>query len=168
MPEPSPPPDVQVCRARPADAHGIAAVFDSAVREAWSYLGPLVQEPLFTHEDWDRVVADHAPPNVLLVAEADVAGGPLGFAAAHPADGELFLLFVDPAQAGRGVGRLLLEAAHDALRAAGCRRAFLFTHERNARAIAVYERAGYARDGTHRDSDFRGVAIREPRLVKAL
>jgi ribosomal protein S18 acetylase RimI-like enzyme len=92
----------------------------------------------------------------------------VGFVAAHPADGELFLLFVDPGAAGRGVGRRLLDAAHDALRDAGCREVFLYTHVRNERALAVYRAAGYRPDGAIRDSEFRGIAIRELRLVKVL
>src|SRR3954454_6316604 len=106
-------------------------------------------------------------PNVLLVA-ADAAGAVRGFVAAHPADGELFLLFVHPSAAGRGVGRRVLDAAHDALRDAGCREAFLYTHEQNERALAVYRAAGYRPDGTIRESDFRGTALREPRLVRPL
>jgi ribosomal protein S18 acetylase RimI-like enzyme len=80
----------------------------------------------------------------------------------------MFLLFVHPEHAGCGVGRTLLEAAHEALRAAGCREAFLYTHEENERALAVYEAAGYRRDGSVRESEFRGVHLREPRLVKPL
>jgi RimJ/RimL family protein N-acetyltransferase len=66
------------------------------------------------------------------------------------------------------VGRALLDTAHQALRAAGCREAFLYTHEQNERALAVYEAAGYRRDGTVRDPDFRGIHLRELRLVKPL
>lgn len=62
----------------------------------------------------------------------------------------------------------MLTAAHDALREAGCTEAFLFTHEENKRALAVYERAGYRWHGSMRESDLRGRAIREPRLVKQL
>ena len=80
----------------------------------------------------------------------------------------MFLLFVHPKHAGRRVGRALLDAAHGALRDAGCREAFLYTHEENERALAVYEAAGYRRDGSVRESDFRGVHLREPRLVKPL
>ena len=54
------------------------------------------------------------------------------------------------------------------MRAAGCREVFLYTHEQNRRALEVYEAAGYRRDGTIRESDFRGVHLREPRPVKAL
>jgi ribosomal protein S18 acetylase RimI-like enzyme len=88
-------------------------------------------------DDWDKLVADHAPPNVLLIA-TDEADRVVGYTAVHPEDGEMFLLFVDPAHAGRGIGRMLLSAAHDALRLAGCKKAFLFTHERNERALRVY------------------------------
>jgi ribosomal protein S18 acetylase RimI-like enzyme len=158
---------IGIRRATADDAREIGAVFDAAVRAHWTYLGELAQKAMFTPEDWDRLVAGHAPPNVLLVA-TDTAGKVVGYTAAHPEDGELFLLFVDPAQEGRGVGRALLEAAHDALRAAGCDEAFLYTHEQNERALAVYARAGYRPDGSTRDSDFHGTMVREARLVKPL
>src|SRR6266700_6791018 len=155
---------------RPAaarDAMAIGAVFDAAVRAGWAYLGDLAAEPMFTPQDWDRLVADHLPPNVLLVA-VDETGGVVGYTAVHPGDGEMFLLFVHPDYAGRGIGRTLLAAAHDALRAGGCRGTFLFVHEQNQRAIALYEAAGYRPDGSDRISDFRGVRIRELRLVARL
>jgi ribosomal protein S18 acetylase RimI-like enzyme len=159
--------DVILRRATEDDAQAIAAVFDAAVRAGWTFLGAVAAEPMFTQEDWDRLVADHAPPNVLFLA-TDEERRALGFTAVHPEDGEMFLLFVHPDHAGRGVGRMLLSAAHEALRAAGCAEAFLFVHEQNERAIAVYTSAGYRPDGSVRESDFRGIAIRELRLVKPL
>jgi ribosomal protein S18 acetylase RimI-like enzyme len=158
---------ISIRRAAPSDARRIGGVFDAAVREGWSYMGALAREPMFAPEEWDREVAEHAPPNAMFVA-VDDADDVLGFVAVHPAEGELYLLFVDPRHAGRGVGRALLDMAHETLRAAGCREVFLYTHEQNARAIAVYEAAGYRRDGTVKESDFRGVRQREPRLVKPL
>ena len=142
-------------------------VFGAAVRLGWPYLGDVAAEPMFTPREWDQLVADHAPPDVLLVA-VDAVDRVVAYTAVHPRDAEKFLLFVHPAHAGRGIGRTLLAAAHDALRAAGCREAFLFTHEQNARALAVYTAAGYRPDGSIRSSDFRGTEIRELRLVKPL
>jgi ribosomal protein S18 acetylase RimI-like enzyme len=158
---------ITIRRAAAADAHAIGAVFDAATRAGWAYLGELVQTPMFPPEEWDKEVADHAHPNVMLVA-VDESGLVVGFVAARPPEGELFLLFVHPEAAGRGIGRRLLDAGHDALRDAGCREAFLYTHEQNERALAVYRAAGYRPDGTIRESDFRGTALREPRLVKPL
>jgi ribosomal protein S18 acetylase RimI-like enzyme len=154
-------------RAEPTDAQAIGAVFDAAVRAGWKYLGELASRPMFPPEEWDDEVAKHAPPNALLVATNET-NRVIGFVAVHPAEGEMYLLFVHPDHAGRGVARALLDAAHEVLRAAGCREAFLYTHEQNERAIAVYEAAGYRRDGTVRESEFRGVHQREPRLVKTL
>ena len=158
---------ISIRRAAKEDAQHIGAVFDSAVCAGWPYLGELSRKPMFTAEEWDQVVKEHAPPNVLLVAVND-AEQIVGFTAVHPAEGEMYLLFVDPKHAGQGVGHALLDAAHEALRAGGCREVFLYTHEQNERAIRVYEAAGYRRDGTVRESDFRGVHLREPRLVKRL
>jgi ribosomal protein S18 acetylase RimI-like enzyme len=158
---------VSIRRAVPGDAQKIGAVFDAAVREGWTYLGELARKPMFPPEEWDREVREHAPPNVLLVA-IDETENLVGFTAVHPREGEMYLLFVHPEHAGRGVGRALLDAAHEALRAGGCREAFLYTHEENKRAIAVYEAAGYRRDGFVRESEFRGVHQREPRFTKLL
>jgi ribosomal protein S18 acetylase RimI-like enzyme len=163
----TPTPPITLRPAVPSDAAAIGAVFDAAVRAGWAYLGDLAAESLFTPQDWDRLVADHRPPDVLLVAVHDT-DGVVGYTAVHPADGEMFLLFVDPGYAGRGIGRALLAAAHDALRAAGCAEAFLFVHEQNERALAVYTAAGYRPDGSDRESDFRGTRVREVRLVTQL
>jgi RimJ/RimL family protein N-acetyltransferase len=54
------------------------------------------------------------------------------------------------------------------MRDAGREEAFLFVHERNERALAVYAAAGYRPDGYVRESDFGGTDIRELRLVKRL
>ena len=159
--------EVEVRRATADDAQPIGAVFDAAVQAGWTYLGELADKPMFAPQDWDQLVADYGPPKVLLVATGR-AGRVVGYTAAHPADGEMFLLFVHPAHAGRGVGRTLLSAAHDALRAAGCQQAYLYTHEQNERALAVYESAGYRRDGSIRESDFGDTTVRELRLVKQL
>ncbi len=156
-----------VRRATAADAPAVGAVFDAAVRAGWTFLGPVAQQPMFTPAHWDDLVADLGPPDALLVA-TDAAGAVPGFAAVRTHAGELFLLFVHPDHAGRGVGRALLRAAHDALRAAGHSRAYLHTEERNVRARRVYEAAGYRPDGQCRESDFHGAPLRELRLVVAL
>lgn len=154
-------------RGRAEDASAVAAVFDAAVARGWTHLGGLEREPLFNAAQWDDLLAAHLGDDVILVA-VDPTHTVLGFCAVHPGDGEMYLLFVDPAHGGRGIGRALLDAGHDALRAAGCREAFLFTQDSNDRALALYTRAGYRRDGTTRSSDFHGTPIREIRLVAAL
>jgi ribosomal protein S18 acetylase RimI-like enzyme len=159
--------NVVLRRAVPGDAQAIGAVFDASVRVGWAFLGEAAQRPMFEPHQWDELVAYMAPPNVLLVA-TDPAGTIVGYSAVRVPEGEMFLLFVHPAHGGKGVGRALLEAAHDELRSAGCTEVFLFTEERNARARAVYEAAGYRLDGTVRDSEVNGTPTREVRMVRAL
>lgn len=78
------------------------------------------------------------------------------------------LLYAHPRAWGRGQGPALLAAAERSLAAAGHRRATLWTEARNARALAAYHRAGWAPDGATRDRVWRGAALHELRLAKAL
>src|SRR5258705_913727 len=93
------------------------------------------------------------PSVIVLVAERD--GELLGYAYAGiegtdymalrgPA-GVLYDIVVDPAQRGRGVGRLLLDATLAALTARGAPRVVLSTAERNEPAQRLFARAGFRR-----------------------
>ena len=93
--------------------------------------------------------ADH----FVLVAERDgevfgyaYAGleGPDYMSLRGPA-GALYDIVVDPAERGRGVGRLLLDAAIIALAERGAPRVLLSTAERNEAAQRLFERAGFRR-----------------------
>jgi len=93
-------------------------------------------------------------PNIIvLVAERD--GAVLGYTYAGiegvdymslrgPA-GVLYDIVVDPAERGRGVGRLLLDATLAALDARGAPRVVLSTAERNEPAQRLFARAGFRR-----------------------
>jgi len=59
--------------------------------------------------------------------------------------GVLYDIVVDPAQRGRGVGRLLLDATLAELAARGAPRVVLSTAERNEAAQQLFERAGFRR-----------------------
>ena len=61
----------------------------------------------------------------------------------------LYSLATDPAARGRGVARTLLDAVIDASRKRGCHVVCLEVRTDNLAAIAVYERAGFARTGSY-------------------
>ena len=91
------------------------------------------------------------PRTVVLVAErgGEVIGytfaGIEGFdymALRGPA-GALYDIVVDPAHRGRGVGRMLLDATLDALRALGAPRVVLSTAQKNEAAQRLFARAGF-------------------------
>jgi ribosomal protein S18 acetylase RimI-like enzyme len=93
-------------------------------------------------------------PNIIvLVAEQD--GHVIGYTYAGvegtdymslrgPA-GVLYDIVVDPAHRKQGVGRMLLEATIDALKARGSPRVVLSTAERNESAQRLFDRAGFRR-----------------------
>jgi len=95
------------------------------------------------HEPWFR--ADD-----LLLAEHD--GRLLAFAwmKVEPGDdtGELYVIGVDPAAQGSGLGRFLTALTLDHLAARGLRRALLYTEATNAAAVRTYAAAGFRRSRT--------------------
>lgn len=108
-----------------------------------------------TEQGYGRFLAGQIrrPEVVMLVAEA--GGEVLGYAYAAmegtdymtlrgPA-GALHDLLVDPAHRGRGVGRMLLEAAIGSLEARGAPQVVLSTADKNVAAQRLFERAGFRR-----------------------
>lgn len=59
--------------------------------------------------------------------------------------GHVFTLNVHLKERRRGLGRALMEACHDRLRAMGIRRVILEVNVQNDAALALYERLGYER-----------------------
>jgi len=93
-------------------------------------------------------------PNVVILV-AERGGEVLGYTFAGieghdymalrgPA-GALYDIVVDPAERGRGVGRMLLDATLAELRARGAPRVVLSTAERNESAQRLFARAGFRR-----------------------
>jgi GNAT superfamily N-acetyltransferase len=141
------------------DLDALTALHHAAAREAFAHIGPVEKlEP----RDWapDLEAADTA----LVAVDAD--GDVVGFVFCGGC--ELQFFFTHPRVWGRGFGRELLAAAEEALRAADCTEATLYTEERNHRPLRAYHAAGWHEDGDVRERDWLGVPIREPRLRKRL
>lgn len=156
--------------ARVADAPAVAAVFRAATLAAWApFVGAerLRDAPADTEAWAARIEAGGAG---FLVAED--AAGVLGFVLwrqapdddlGQVATGEVDLLYTLPRAWGLGIGRRLLERATFAMLASGFREAVLWTEYRNTRALAVYERNGWVRDGVVKDRDYLGAPVRNVR-----
>jgi len=97
-----------------------------------------------------RVAEDWFEPEGLLLATE--AGRLLGFhwTKRHPDDvGEVYVIGVDPAAQGRGLGRRLLAAGLEHLSRTGCRRVILYVDSADTVAVRMYESAGFG--VVHRD-----------------
>jgi len=141
-------------RATANDARAIAEVQKRAWFRAYA---DIVDPALLAEETVDEREArwmEHlSSPSVTLVAE--VAGRVCGFATvgasgregAVSEEGELMALYVDPPAQGAGLGRALLAAAEDALRADGYAGAVACVMEANDAARVFYEKHGWHHDG---------------------
>jgi mycothiol synthase len=110
----------------------------------------------------ERMAQPWFDPAGLLVA--DTGHGLLGFhwTKQHsPSLGEVYVVAVDPAAQGRGLGHALTAAGLDHLAGLGVREIELYVESDNAAAIATYSRLGfhhtqthvqYTRSGDNRDS----------------
>ena len=93
------------------------------------------------------------PQHRILLAERLPEGGLVGFAevllqdrpapAGHRDGGELVRLYVQPQAQRTAIGRSLLDAAEQAVLAAGLHALWLTAWEENATALAFYARRGY-------------------------
>ena len=91
--------------------------------------------------------------HVALDREAIVGMAGVGPDRASLGCGELYMINVDPAAWGKGIGRALLEHATAALKDLGHTRAILWVVTKNDRARRMYEKAGWAHDGTVQDNE---------------
>jgi GNAT superfamily N-acetyltransferase len=82
--------------------------------------------------------------------------------------GELWMINLEPAAWGRGIGTQLLAAANDEMRRAGYVEAVLWVVAENRRARRFYEREGWKPDGTEITDDARGFPVTELRYRRAL
>ena len=82
--------------------------------------------------------------------------------------GELWMINLEPATWGRGLGTALLGAATDELRGAGYVEAVLWVLDGNQRARRFYEREGWRSDGAAITDDARGFRVTELRYRRPL
>ncbi|HXU05132.1 MAG TPA: GNAT family N-acetyltransferase [Polyangia bacterium] len=171
-------PAVVVRLAVPGDAPAMAGLHVRAWRAAYANVMPDAFLRGLNVEEreamWRRSVTppELAPAErVILVAEA--AGVVLGFAAAGHARGddefglgELYAINVDPPAWGQGAGRALLAAAAAWLDGRFAT-SILWVVDRNTRARALYERAGWSLDGATKTEDYGGAAVNNCRYRRA-
>ncbi|RMI29726.1 mycothiol synthase [Nocardia stercoris] len=89
------------------------------------------------------------PAGLIIATDAADPARVLGFhwtkiEPAAPGEGEVYVVAVDPAAQGRGLGRLLTVAGMAHMRARGADRILLYTEADNTAAVHTYSRLGFA------------------------
>jgi GNAT superfamily N-acetyltransferase len=163
--------------ARPEDAEAIAHVHTRSWQVGYAHAFPAealagisVERRREAMAQW---ITSGRPRSAVLVAETE--GAVVGFASVGPARdsdsgsaGELYAIYVEPASWGAGIGRELIAAAEERLRAAGFLEATLWVLDDNPRARRFYEAAGWALDGAAKQDVHLGVEVTELRYRKRL
>jgi ribosomal protein S18 acetylase RimI-like enzyme len=143
-------PVVTVRPARADDLDAVVRVFLACWHGSYADLLPPNLRDLYT-VDTASVMWARAPLDRTVVAE--VPGGSVlgvtrfGPDPDDPSLGHVFSLYVHPCAQGLGLGRRLLTAAADRLRADGFGAATLWVFADNASARAFYAGQGWASDG---------------------
>ncbi|HEY3814197.1 MAG TPA: GNAT family N-acetyltransferase [Caulobacteraceae bacterium] len=116
--------------------------------------------------------AEGARHRTLVAEDAGVIVGFATTAASMDADvpgwGELSALYADPDHWGEGVGRLLIDAAREHLKAQGFQDAVLWVLEGNTRAERFYRRDGWLFDDLHRRERMWGFWVNTVRYRRTL
>jgi RimJ/RimL family protein N-acetyltransferase len=132
--------------AVPADVGAVEAVWAAVAAE-----GEWIGTELPLHRAWgERFLAALTGPDAawFVVEQGDAIVGGV-FVQADRGVAHLGMSIVD-GHRGAGLGRALLDAAVDWARARGCHKVTLEVWPHNVRARRLYERAGFADEGTLR------------------
>ncbi|TWX41009.1 GNAT family N-acetyltransferase [Frigoribacterium sp. ACAM 257] len=110
----------------------------------------VVEDPAVTARR-DAALRVHPEQVHTTVLVTDDAGRAVAHAALRDLDGEWEVkrVVVDPAERGRGLGRLLMDELEVVARAGGAARLILQTGDRQPEAVRLYERAGYRQIPTY-------------------
>ncbi len=154
--------------ARPTDGRQLARLFAEVRREGrWLITAPgAVSEP--SESFWIAEMI-RAAEHLVLVAEADgeVVGNVLVSVDRGVATEHIGVLSITIAEAWRdvGIGSELVDAAQSWARDRGLRKLSLGVFPDNERAIAVYEKQGFAREGVRRMQYRTGGTFRDEVLM---
>ena len=128
---------------------------DVVARER-KYLTLLEAPPLRQTRDFVLASIRNGDPQFVALAEGEVVGWcdiRRHFFPAHAHRGTLGMGII-PAYRGRGLGMRFLQATLDKAFAVGLVRIEFDVHADNARALALYTKAGFVREGAIRDAVF--------------
>lgn len=162
--------------AEPEDAMAVARVHVRSWQAAYRTLLPDEYLDQLRPEDraqrYDFANDDPLKPRTIVAIEQ---GSIYGFATTAPSrdmdlkdHGEIYALYVDPEQWGRGIGVALVSAARGHLFEFGFRNALLWVLAGNVRAERFYRRDGWASDGLRRTDSVWSVTVEEGRYTREL
>ena len=165
---------------RPAtvrDSKAIAQIHVASAQAAYKGLLPDDQNhppSVEKRQAYWREAIEYSEPQVQVVTKNDEIVGFVGFDRSRDKGtpstmGEIWSLYVLPAECGQGAGVALWDAANDGLKEEGCNNVSVWVPVRNERAMSFFEHAGFKREMTSLKTVPVGIArLEEIRLKRAL
>jgi GNAT superfamily N-acetyltransferase len=148
--------EVELRDASSRDAAALTALNVASWRDAYADIMPEAFLARIDVMAWEQRLRARFEDAAQFTIVACSGRRPLGFVTAGPIrdepparGGEVYALYVDPAQTGRGVGGVLLEAATTRLARSGFSQASLWVFTRNTEARRFYERRGWSLEPHH-------------------
>ena len=162
--------------AEPEDAIAVARVHVRSWQVAYRTLLPADYLDQLRPEDraqkYDFASLDPRKPQTIVAVEEGLIHGFATTAPSRdpdlPGHGELYALYVDPEQWGRGIGVALISAARTRLFRFGFRNAVLWVLAGNTRAERFYQIDRWAPDSLRRTESVWGVTVDEIRYQREL
>jgi ribosomal protein S18 acetylase RimI-like enzyme len=143
---------VTLCTVRPAEARnadGIARVCAAAWRDTYRGLKDpeRIEAVIAEYYTPERIRGEIAPTEGwdgwIVAVEDDTVIGAGGGGLTEPGVGEIFVLYLDPARRGEGIGTLLLDAITEQQRAQGVREQWVSVEPDNAKGLPFYYARGF-------------------------
>jgi RimJ/RimL family protein N-acetyltransferase len=147
------PPDATIAPMAPEYVESFYLALDTVARER-RYLTLLEAPPLPEVREFVLGAIKKGDPQFVAVAKGEVVGWcdiRRHYFPAHAHRGTLGMGIIPPYR-GQGLGRRLLTTTLERAGDAGFARIELAVHVDNARAIALYDKAGFVREGVQRDA----------------
>lgn len=145
--------DIRILPIANEHIEGFHKALDTVARER-EYLTLLEAFPLEETRDFVLGMIAKGNPQFVALAGGDVVGWcdiNRHTFPSHAHAGHLGMGII-PAYRGQGLGRRLIETTLQAARNAGIERVELSVHADNSRAVALYEKVGFVREGLARKS----------------
>ena len=140
----------EVRAARSGDVEAISDICTRAFRETYRGLlgDDYIERSIADFYRPERIAGEIAasPPRWLgyqVVEEDGRVLGAAGGGLTGPAAGELFVLYLEPAERGRGLGTLLLDRVIEQVRALGAEEIRTSVYDGNMKGIPFYEARGF-------------------------
>ena len=142
---------MEIVQATPEDAEAISRMCSTAWRETY--------QELFASEYIDRIVAEYynleritkevtGPPRrewggYIVAKENGEVVGAIGGGMTATAVGEVFVLYLNPARLGQGIGTQLLKALTEQQRGFGATEQWVSVEKRNSKGVPFYLAKGF-------------------------